>query len=41
MVTNSDTTDTEETHCVFAVSVLMDSFDVRLYHKTLPFVSSV
>ena len=41
MVTNGDVTDSEETHCVFIVSVLLDSFDLQLYHKALPFVSSV
>ena len=36
-----DTTDTEESHRVVTLCVLMDSIDVQLYHKALPLVSTV
>jgi len=30
---------TGESHCIVAVDILVDSINVQLYHKSLPFVS--
>ena len=38
-MSTGDSTDTEESHSVLTLCVLMDSIDVQLYHKALPFVS--
>ena len=40
-MSTGDTTDSEESHCIVTVCVLMDSINVQLYHKALPFVSII
>ena len=41
--TAGDFTDSAEgpVHCIVAVSILVDTVNVQLYHKVLPFVSNV
>ena len=40
-MSTGDSTDSKEAHCMVTVSILMDNIDVQLYHKALPFVSTV
>lgn len=39
--TGDSTDDAEEARCIVTLSVLVDSVNVQLYHKVLPFVSIV